>query len=128
MQIPPCRETPLPPTHLNPEYDTEIPDVVHNQVHVDEHMPPLILVAPLYTPAEPFERVRQIAQCIDRDRMNRYLDPGSFECESSSCGYCTGDFWRQRFLIMKRLYQLNAQLGSRARAQNGQNNANPNNG
>ena len=112
--IPPATETPLPPPHLNPEYSTEFPDyeVTHaHQVHVDVEIPPLVPVAPIGTPESSFRHVRDIAQTIASKRSNRVLDPPNFECPHGGCGFSTGDLWTQRYLCLKRLYQLNAQLG-----------------
>lgn len=102
--LPPGLQTPLPPTHLNPEYDFDS----HQE---EELQPPLIQVAPLRVNQKAFARVRNISQRIVRNTENLVLDPPTFECESPFCGYCTGDPWCQRFLLMKRLYQLNVTLG-----------------
>ena len=116
--IPPCRDTTLPPPHLNPEYSVKYATEVvpfgltHKQIKFDIclQLPSVVQVAPFGTSEQAFARVRVLAERIARDPMNKILDPPSFECKSATCGYCTGDPWCQRFLLLKRLYQLNATL------------------
>ena len=110
--FPSAKDTPLPPPHLNPEYDFNAETVESKPVNTNTHpqMSPFIQVAPLDVNEWEFVHVRRMSERIARDEANRILDPPSFECDSKSCGYCTGDPWLQRFLLMKRLYQLNSML------------------
>ena len=113
--FPPCRDTPMPPPHLNPEYETEFPDYVRTRqtkhVDVQMQMTPYIQVTPVGTPDKEFRRLQLMSQRIVNDTSNLVLDPPSFECTAPDCNFCMGDFWGQRFALLKRLYQLNAQLG-----------------
>ena len=131
--IPPAPDTPLPPANLNPEYADDLPKLVASSddetsedvdvdVNVDVHlqMPPMIQVTPYGIDGAVFARLRRISQYIIRDEANGVVDPSSFECPSGECGYCTGDPWLQRFLLMKRLYQLNACLVGGAGQENAQ--------
>ena len=77
----PSKTTPIPPAHLNPEYDFEESDS-------DEDMPdllPFVQVAPSWVNEDGFDRVRRMSERIANDDMNQYIDPSSFECNSNKC-------------------------------------------
>ena len=108
--FPPYTNTPLPPAELNPCYA----DINPTNVCVDDcevHTgTPYIAVGPVGVSPEAFRPVRELSETIASNTVNRVLDPASFECSNPHCGFCSGDHMAQRYALMKRLFQLNAQL------------------
>ena len=109
--FPPHSDTPLPPPEINPVYRTQSEETdLHVDVDCELQMPPYIAVGPADVSPESFIRVREISERIANNPANRVLDPPSFECSNTTCGFCHGDPMAQRYALMKRLFQLNAQL------------------
>ena len=112
---------PLPPPNLNPMYGDDYYSESSEEEHtVVDHaaatepraleMPRMAIVAPPTVSHERFARIVQMSERIAARPANRVLDPGTFVCPNRECGFCSGDLWRQRFLLMQRLFQLNSQL------------------
>ena len=112
----PYKDTPLPdePSEYVTGFPSDPEPVAAAHIQVDNvitlQIPPIVHVAPIGTPDSSFVHVRRMVQRIAADQGNRTLDPPNFECPHESCGFSTGDLWNQRYLLLKRLYQLNAQL------------------
>ena len=103
-------DTPNPPLEYNPEY---APEYIDYEDEIDAELlnvPPYIAVGPATVNPVCFVPVRQLAERIAADDSNLVLDPPSVGCTRRNCGFCTGEHMSQRFHLMQRLFQLNAQL------------------
>ena len=108
--LPPHVDTPNPPLEYNPEY---APEYIDYEGEIDAELlnvPPYVAVGPATVNPVCFVPVRQLAERIAADDSNLVLDPPSVGCTRRNCGFCTGDHMSQRFHLMQRLFQLNAQL------------------
>ena len=70
---------------------------------------PAIECAPRTVWPHEFTRVQSMAERIAGDPGNLVLDPP--QCRDHRCPYSCGPLDAQRFTLMRRLFQLNAQLG-----------------
>lgn len=100
--FPPAPQTPLPPWDLNPLPAQPLPAPEQGYI-------PMINIAPPNFNRDEYATVLALEQRIAGDPENMILDPG--ECEHSQCCYGRGDLRLQRFLLMRRLFQINAALG-----------------
>ena len=109
--FPPAPDTPLPPqeyVYPPPPSDSDTTDDESSDFHDEEVVQPRIQVAPPMKYVA-FKEVKAVAQRIADDPGNRVLD-GSI-CPCGNCPYSReGTLMEQRFLLMRRLFQLNAQL------------------
>jgi len=112
--IPPSVHTPFPPAPDTPPPSDK--DVYPN--HTDDDSTettnpdpatfvPTIQVGPPMDPAK-FAPVAEIAERIAKDTENLILDVS--ECPCQTCPYSRVGLMEQRFLLMRRLFQLNSQL------------------
>ena len=99
---PPGVNTPLPP---NPQ--TPLPP--DEYVYPGDAFKPTIPVAPANVWPHLFTEIAEMAEHIARDPENRNLHPP--ECTDPNCPYSRTPIMQQRYALMRRLYQLNAQLG-----------------
>ena len=70
---------------------------------------PRVQAAPAFVPLHVFAPVAQLAQTIAGNPSNMYLDPPM--CKHPDCPYSRHqDPMYQRYVLLQRLYQLNAML------------------
>jgi len=108
--FPPAPDTPLPPDeYVYPKYDDGGPwTESDDDNHGNATFVPTIQVGPPMDPAK-FAEVAAIARRIVKDTENLMLDVS--ECPCETCPYSrSACLMEQRFLLMRRLFQLNALL------------------
>lgn len=98
---PPGIRTPFPP-----QPQTPLPPSIY--VYSTASFTPTVVCAPKTVWPHEFESVKLMADRIAQKTSNRILDP---PCTDPDCPYSRGDLMSQRFALLQRLYQLNAQLG-----------------
>lgn len=105
--FPPAPDTPLPPEeYVYPSY-SDNDSTETEKSGADTLVPPTIQVGPPMDP-EKFAEVAAIAQRIVNDTENLILDVS--ECPCQTCPYSRVGLMEQRFVLMRRLFQLNSQL------------------
>ena len=106
--FPPAPDTPLPPQeYVYPQSEDES-TTSEASCEVRPHVtPPYIQVGPPMYAAR-FQEVAEISRRIASNPANLILDPS--ECPCPSCPYSRSCLMEQRFVLMRRLFQLNALL------------------
>jgi len=106
--FPPAPDTPLPPEeYVYPESDADESTTSNPSEDSRPHIAPYIQVGPPMHPSR-FEEVEAISKRIVADPANLVLDVS--ECPCPRCPYSRVRLMEQRFLMMRRLFQLNALL------------------
>ena len=100
---PPSLRTPWPP-HNN----TPLPH--REYIFPGETFSPTVQIAPPNVYPHEFSQLRAMAKLITHDEANLVLDPP--ECTDPQCKFARGPLMQQRFCLLRRLFQLNAQLGA----------------
>ena len=100
--FPPGIRTPFPPAPQTPWPQEEY-------IYSTTSFTPTIECAPALVWPHTFVPIQQMAERIAADPGNLVLDPP--ECCDGHCPYSCGPPDAQRFTLMRRLFQLNAQLG-----------------
>ena len=100
--FPPGIRTPFPPAPQTPWPQEEY-------IYSTASFTPTIECAPALVWPHTFVPIQQMAERIAADPGNLVLDPP--ECCDGRCPYSCGPPDAQRFTLMRRLFQLNAQLG-----------------
>ena len=101
----PLRPTPTPATIPLTQLPVSPDEYVFEDVCREENV--RIQVAPPM-PRDRFLPVAQMAMRIAENPENNILDPP--ECYCTTCPYSTGSLMLQRFVLLRRLYQLNVSL------------------
>ena len=99
---PPSVRTPFPPHPQTPLPQEEY-------VYSTANWSPTIVCAPRKVWPHQFTQIQRMAERIVQAPYNRVLDPPEYM--DPHCPYSCGDMMSQRFSLMRRLYQLNSQLG-----------------
>ena len=97
--FPPAPNTPLPPDEYIYGYSDSD----------DESLPPMVQIAPAHIDSVALAPVCQMAVDIDNEPSNQHVQPSLCDC-GAACPYSGGPIMQQRFLLLQRLYQLNAML------------------
>ena len=107
--FPPAPDTPLPPDeYVYEEYSSSESDDTAAAENADNELfVPMIQVGPPMTRKQ-FKSVAEIAERIVKDTENMMLDVS--ECPCQTCPYSRTCLMEQRFVLMRRLFQLNALL------------------
>ena len=100
--FPPGIRTPFPPAPQTPWPQEEY-------IYSTASFTPTIECAPALVWPHTFVPIQQMAERIAADPGNLVLDPP--ECCDGRCPYSCGPPDAQRFTLMRRLFQLNSQLG-----------------